>query len=296
MKQETHAVHEAHQPEDTHNHNHTGKPDTLRVSDQFYAPLHRQIAAWLDLAPSSRILDAGCGGGGMTRLMASAVGSGGLVVGLDTNPELLEFGRAEVAGTELAERIRFQQGDMRNLPFEAREFDLVWCSRAVHGLPDQLAGLRELTRVLRPGGRLVIREGGLPFQFLPFDLGLGEPGLNGRLQVAWTQRFANWRNSLPDKVAYPFGWSHMLREAGLSQVTPQSFLYEFTSPLEANQKEYLEGWLSHHLHDETSKKSLAVQDTETLAQLLDPTSVHYVFDRDDLHCILAETIYVGRAG
>jgi len=51
-------------------------------------------------------------------------------------------------------------------------------------------------------------------QFLPFDVGLGDPGLKGRLGVVHAQSFANWRVSLPDGVAYPYGWSHMLREAG----------------------------------------------------------------------------------
>lgn len=295
MSQEQSVASAANQPEDPHNHKHTAKPDRLRLSDRFYASVDRQIAMWLDLAPGSRILDAGCGGGGMTRLLAEAVGPGGQVVGLDTNPELLEFVRAELAGTDLAERVHLQEGDMRNLPFEAGEFDLVWSSRAVHGLPDQLVGLRELARVVRPGGRLVIREGGIPPQFLPFDVGLGEPGLSARLQMARSQWFANWRSSWPDAIAYPFGWTHMLREAGLSQIRPKSFLHEFSSPLEAYQKEYLEFWLSHNLHDEASQKLLAVEDTQALAQLLDPVGPHYVFDRDDLHAILVETIYVGQA-
>lgn len=231
----------------------------------------------------------------MTRLLAGAVGPGGLVVGLDANPELLEFGHSAITGTDLAERIKFQVGDVLRLPFEDGSFDLVWCSRVVHGLPDQLAGVRELRRVVRPGGRVVIREFGLPMQFLPFDLGIGEPGLNGRLQVAQSHWFANWRASLPDRVVYPFGWSHMLSEAGLTEVAPKSFLDEFTSPLETYQKEYLEANLSHELNDKEGKHLLSAQDVHTLEDLLNQASPHYLFDRDDLHAILVETIYVGRA-
>jgi hypothetical protein len=144
----------------------------------------------------------------------------------------------------------------------------------------------------------VLREGGLPPQILPFDVGLGDPGLERRLEVAHMQRFANWRGSLPNGVAYSYGWSHMLREVGLNSVMPKSFLHEFASPLEASQKDYLEAWLSGYLHDPGHKQRLSTQDISTqdistLEQLLDPASPQYVFARDDLHGIVVETIYVG---
>ncbi|GHO60776.1 class I SAM-dependent methyltransferase [Ktedonobacter robiniae] len=279
--------------DDPHNHKHTGTSAFLNRSDRFFAPLDKHIVAWLQLAPGSRVLDAGCGGGGMTRLLAQAVGSGGEVVGLDANPQLIEWDRRHVKETDVAGQIQFQEGDVLHLPFADGTFDLVWCSRVVHGLSDQVAGVRELARVVRPGGRVVLREGGLPTQFLPFDVGLGDPGLEGRLGVSHAQRFANWRGSLPKGVAYPYGWSHMLREVGLNSVMPKSFLHEFASPLEASQKDYLEAWLSGCLHDPEHKHRLSTQDISTLEQLLDPASPQYVFARDDLHGIVVETMYVG---
>jgi SAM-dependent methyltransferase len=239
------------------------------------------------------VLDAGCGGGGMTRLLAQAVGSGGEVVGLDANPQLIEWNRSQIKDTDVAGRIQFQEGDVLRLPFEDGSFDLVWCSRVIHGLNDQVAGVRELARVVRPGGRVVLREGGLSPKFLPFDVGLGTPGLEGRLEVAHAQMFANWRSSLPNRVAYPYGWSHMLREVGLTEVKPRSFLHEFASPLEASQKDYLEAWLSGYLHNPERKQQLSAQDNAALEQLLDPASSHYVFARDDLHGIVVDTIYTG---
>jgi hypothetical protein len=84
-----------------------------------------------------------------------------------------------------------------------------------------------------------------------------------------------------------------LSEAGLSQVTAKSFLHEFTSPLQTYQKEYLETNLSRELKDQHSQTLLSDHDTQNLAQLLDKASPHYIFDRDDLHGILVETIYAG---
>jgi ubiquinone/menaquinone biosynthesis C-methylase UbiE len=279
--------------DDPHNHKHTGAPALLNRSDRFFAPLDRHIVAWLQLAPGSRVLDAGCGSGGMTRLLAQAVGSDGEVTGLDANPQLIEWDRSQGKETDEAGQIDFREGDVLHLPFEDGTFDLVWCSRVVHGLNDQVAGVRELARVVRPGGRVVLREGGLPPQFLPFDVGLGNPGLEGRLGVAHAQQFANWRALLPNGVAYPYGWSHILREVGLTEVMPKSFLHEFASPLEASQKDYLEVWLSGYLHYPEQKQQLSSQDISTLEQLLDPAGPKYVFARDDLHGIVVETIYVG---
>jgi hypothetical protein len=86
----------------------------------------------------------------------------------------------------------------------------------------------------------------------------------------------------------------MFREVGLHSVMPRSFLHEFASPLEANQKDYLEAWLGGWLNSHPEQKSqLTTQDISTLKQLLDPANPHYVFDRDDLYGIQVETIYAG---
>ena len=130
-------------------------------------------------------------------------------------------------------------------------------------------------------------------QFMPNDLGLGAPGLEGRLEVAHAQWFANWRSSLPDVIAYPYGWTHMLREAGLKSVAPRSFLDEFASPLEDYKIEYLKSTLSHHRHEAGSRQLLAARICRALEQLLDASSPHYIFDRDDLHGIVVQTIYAG---
>ena len=115
-----------------------------------------------------------------------------------------------------------------------------------------------------------------------------------RLGAAHAQHFANWRASRPNGVAYPYGWSHMLREVGLTEVMPRSFLHEFASPLETSQKDYLESWLSGYLHHPEHEQWLSTRDISTLEQLLDPASPQYVFVRDDLHGIVVETMYVGQ--
>lgn len=97
--------------------------------------------------PPGRALDAACGTG---RHAAHLVGRGHDVVGVDVTPEMLTRARQNVPEAE------FREGDLRQLPVGEAEFDLVVCALALAHLPELNAGVYELARVLRPGGRLVI--------------------------------------------------------------------------------------------------------------------------------------------
>ena len=100
--------------------------------------------------PGERALDAACGTGVIARLVAPMVGTTGKVAGIDFDPLMIE-----VAG-ELASGIEWHHGDLQKLPLPDQSFDLVICQQGLQFLPDRNAGLREMHRVLRPGGRLVL--------------------------------------------------------------------------------------------------------------------------------------------
>ncbi|WP_327001687.1 methyltransferase domain-containing protein [Dactylosporangium sp. NBC_01737] len=97
------------------------------------------------------VLDAGCGTGRVLPALRAAVGATGTVVGLDVTPQMLAVARtpaaAAAAGLLLA--------DARRLPFAAAAVDAIFAAGLIMHLPDINAGLRELARVTRPGGRLV---------------------------------------------------------------------------------------------------------------------------------------------
>ncbi len=115
-----------------------------------WVPLVIQQAA---LLPGERVLDVACGTGVVTRLAASGVGDAGQVIGLDLNPGMLA-----VAGTLAPPEgapIEWREGDAAVLPFAARAFDVVFCQLGLQYFPDRLQALREMYRVLMPGGRLV---------------------------------------------------------------------------------------------------------------------------------------------
>ena len=277
-------------------HTHGGyNANSLQRSDAFYGPTYEQIIDWLDVQPGSKVLDAGSGTGIFTELLASAVGDSGSVTALDVSEELLESVRQRMEGSSLAGRVAFQLGDITDVPLGDTEFDLVWTSRTIHHLPDQVAGLRELWRVLKPRHRLALREGGLPSRFLPVDPGVGRPGLEDRLQAHYQEWFAAHVRSGEGSVAHPYGWTQTLRDAGFSNVTAKSFLVEQLPPFNDDQTAYMRGQLARWVESDERRSLLSHDDAEAVDQLVDPESEHYAFRRMDLHYLEAVTVYVGEA-
>ena len=111
----------------------------------------------LGLRPGEWLLDAGCGGG---RHCFGAVERGANVVGLDLDPEGLRLARAglqkanETGGHK--PRGGVVRGDVFALPFPSRAFDRIICSEVMEHVHGYAAVLRELTRVLRPGGTIAV--------------------------------------------------------------------------------------------------------------------------------------------
>ena len=99
------------------------------------------------------VLDAGCGSGSMARLLANAVPNGH-VVGADTNERYLEHARrfAEVEGVD---NLRYETGDIFNLPFDDNHFDFVWSKYVLQWVNNPVHAVAEFKRVTRPGGKIV---------------------------------------------------------------------------------------------------------------------------------------------
>lgn len=281
-------AHDEHQ----HGHQHGFNAASLLAGDAVYHDVYQQIVRWLSLAQGTRALDAGSGAGGMTALLAKAVGNDGNVTALDVNEELLAVARRTAGSGPYAARVLFQVGDLAGLPFEAGSFDLVWSSHTVHHVPDQLAVLRELKRVLTPGGRLALREGGIHARLLPDDIGICEPGLEDRLAAAFHVSFQQHARG-DDAVRYPFGWTHALADAGFNDVTAKSFLLEALPPFTDAQIRYCSRHLRRWIEDDERRALLSAEDVAALKTLTDPQSEHYVFGRDDLHLTNVVTVYAG---
>ena len=100
--------------------------------------------------PGDRVLDVGCGTGVLSREVADRAGSDGRVFGLDVNEDMLALTR------RICPDIDWHQGDAGELPFDDTSFDAVVSQFALMSVPDQMAALQEMWRVLASGGRLAV--------------------------------------------------------------------------------------------------------------------------------------------
>jgi SAM-dependent methyltransferase len=273
----------------------------MRRADELDAVYNRQVADRLvdltgaDTKPT--IVDIGSGGGGMSVAFAEALTAraGGRVVLSDAVPELLEAATARVtevaAGSPVAvEAVRADAAD-EHLADHLPAADVVWASRVVHHLPDQQLAINGLARVVAPGGWLALCEGGLATRCLPWDLGIGDPGLGLRLTAARDHWFAVMRSEIPGVQSLPVGWNKALERAGLTDVFSFSYLIDHPAPAPDPVRQSVVDWLTWVA--KVSDDQLTTSDRETVARLLDPTDEAYVGARDDVFVLGATTVYLG---
>jgi demethylmenaquinone methyltransferase / 2-methoxy-6-polyprenyl-1,4-benzoquinol methylase len=110
-----------------------------------------------EIGPGDSILDVCCGTGDLSFELAHRVSPGGSVVGCDFSEPMLDLAR-EKAEQKGVGSVRFEWADALGLPYDAGRFDAVTVGFGVRNFADRDRGLREMRRVLRPGGRLVVLE------------------------------------------------------------------------------------------------------------------------------------------
>lgn len=121
-----------------------------RAVPVLFEPWGRRLLEEVPLGPGDDVLDVACGSGAVSRLAAARVGEAGAVTGLDLNPGMIQT--AEEACKHVRPRIEFRTGDATELPFEDGHFDVALCQQGIQFMPDRPAAIREMHRVLRPGG------------------------------------------------------------------------------------------------------------------------------------------------
>jgi len=109
------------------------------------------------LRTGETVLDIGCGAGVDSIIAATMVGPDGRVVGMDLIPEMLERARDNLRKTSL-ENVTFQEGSAEDLPFPEASFDVVISNGVFNLVPDKEEALKDVIRVLKPGGRFMLAD------------------------------------------------------------------------------------------------------------------------------------------
>jgi ubiquinone/menaquinone biosynthesis C-methylase UbiE len=162
----------------------------------------------LRLKPGSVILDVGCGSGASAIPAGEIVGPDGRVIGVDLAERLLAMARSKAVAQRL-ENIEFRRADMETLGYPDASFDAVVCVFAIFFVPDMVKQVKELWRMVRPGGQLAITTWG-PRMF--------EPG-----SAAWWAAVKQFR---PDLVSAFNPWERIVTPQAVSQLLADSGIRE----------------------------------------------------------------------
>jgi SAM-dependent methyltransferase len=253
------------------------------------APEARAMIAELELDAGSRGLDVGCGVGLYALWLAEAVGPGGCVVGIEPTAERVEEARALVGGRLDPGRLELRQGDGTALDMPPGSFDWIWCGDVLHHILETGAALSEFRRVVRPGGRIIIKESQvLSAMFLP-----GHPEIERRIQLAEIERTrgeGGGRAFLERRQTTLAS----LRAAGLDDLGVRTYLIERRPPLGAADRDYIQKTVFDRNWGERLRGLLEPDDWAQRGYLCDPESPGNVLQSPDYHCLYPVTVFSAR--
>ena len=175
-----------------------------------FAPWAPELLARATPRPGDRVLDVATGTGAVARQVAPMVGAAGRVVGLDPSPAMLGVARGLPA--PMGAGVEWVEGKGEALPFPDASFDLVVCQQGLQFFPDRALGLREMRRVLVPGGRVGITVWqAIDRQpaYAALDRAMARHGGGGRLTA-------------PFALGEPEKLTRLLAEAGFADATTES--------------------------------------------------------------------------
>jgi SAM-dependent methyltransferase len=275
----------------THSHDHldwAAKGNDLIADAETNAPMIDQALAWLaGRVPGARlVLDIGSGPGVAACTVAKLL-PGTSVLAVDGTPELLALARDRARRLGVGDRLATREATLPEGLTGLPPADLVWVSGVAHHLPDPADAVRRLAALVRPGGVLALREGGLPLRCLPPYADAGLTSRMGAIADDLTQR-----NEHPmGAVNPPRHWPDLLLDAGLSPVVSRSFLLDLPAPLDRRGREGLRRDLQ--MSRDMLEPHLSAADLTRLDQLTSADDPESVLHRGDAFMLRANTVHTG---
>lgn len=257
----------------------------LLESNPLREPLLRSVIQALRLPAGSRGLDAGCGIGLQSLLLAEAVGPQGHVTGVDVAAEFLQYAESLVKNAGMAEQISFKEADINKLPFDDDAFDWAWSADCA-GYPsgDLLPTLQELERVVRPGGTIAILAWSAQ-SLLP-----GYPLLEARLNATCSALAPYLELAPPEKhFLNALRW---FGEVGLEAAQGRTFAGSVQAPLSAELRKALVS-LFEMLWG-TPQPGVSPEDREAYRLLCHPNSPGFILNQPDYYAFFTYTMFSGQ--
>lgn len=263
-----------------------------------YAPMlaafHRACAAELraiidslPLQGGERVLDMACGDGVYSTWLADRVGPTGSVVGVDIAPAYLETARQQAQTSAHPAIISFEVGSIDDLPLDDGAFDLAWCAHSLYSLPDPIAVLEALRRIVKPGGIVAILENDtLHHMLLPWPAELELAVRQAQMAALRKQTSAVGKFYIGRDLCGAF------REAGLQHCAIATRTIDHHAPLSDDERIYLGSYLNDLA--ERARPYLDPQMRGTLDRLLDPQNDAYLLDQAGFFASQLEIVGIAR--
>lgn len=205
------------------------------------------------LKPGMRLLDCGCGPGALTLGFAALVRPGE-TVGIDIDPQVIERA-VSAAGESMADNVRFEVGDIHRLPYPDASFDAVWAQLVLFHVPDPLAVLKEMRRVIRPGGFIGIRDADTASEYMVPSTPLTEEAEALILRVRQFTGGSPFYGRQQRKLLLDAGFSKTEQSAGASTAGSDEELTRWVTYLDSRFRSYAktgveQGWIDEAHVDE----------------------------------------------
>lgn len=254
----------------------------LDAFQRAFAPELRGIVRRYRLTRRSRVLDVPCGDGFYAALFARQM-RGGMVVAADASAGCVAAAEAAVPSTADGPRVEFCRADAYALPFSDASFDLVWCAQSMITLDDPVAALREMGRVVRPGGRVgVLETDEFHHVVLPWPVGL-ELALLRAVRESCRRRYGRG-----DKFAQSRRLRAAFLGAGLTPLRRSTIAADRHAPFGPSEREFLArhfGFLG-----ETVARDLGPAEADAFARFTDPDGPESFFHRPDAELTVLMTV------
>ncbi len=211
----------------------------LETHHRSKAPEREQMIRDIHFKHDSYIVDAGCGPGLWTPLLARAIGYQGHILGVDVSPEALVTAYRRLHGKRYERIVQYRRGLLEQLPVPYGSADLIFSANVSQYLPEPVTTFAAMGRYLVPGGRLAIKD--IDFGTMRFH------NIDTGLQAHVFQARERWEQLRVDAgYAFEDSWvgsklASYLRTAGFEEVQEKSYRIVRQYPLSQDFRFYLQG-------------------------------------------------------